>query len=469
MLSRRTVAAICAVTFLAAAEPQPVERPASVQKAMATARQCLNVGMSAEAVTALESELPAANGDKVYLGLLREAYLAELYRLEKADAPDATRLGQMRRNIALLGGKAAPAAAVEAAPPAATTPTPDAADAAAAFKRGDYAGAEKLFAKLASPTADQKTAWAYCRIKLAADRLNTPGCTPAAAAAALADASEAVLLVPHHPELQKIGEAVIAAATARQKNAAPAAAVTTGGDAIETESFVVRCAGNRELAESLAKVAEAQRKAIFERWSGPPAAAWAPKCEIVVHATAEVYAKATTRPTESTGTAAVQLDSGRATSRRIDLRADDAAIASNALPRELTHVVLADLFPDRPPPKWAAEGMAILAGTPEESGRYLRTLPRCARDGDWHALAQLLEMKDFPAEKVTGFYCQSVSLTDHLIRAAGNERNFTIFLRDTQRYGTASALKRQYGFDSPQALEASWKRAALETARGQAP
>ncbi|WP_439632064.1 hypothetical protein [Gemmata sp.] len=469
MLSRRTTLAICTVTFLVAAEPQPVERAAPVQKAMAAARQCLNVGMSAEAVTALEGELPAANGDKVYLALLREAYLAELYRLEKADTPDATRLGQIRRSIALLGGAARPAVppAPDAATPAASTP--DAAEAVAAFKKGDYAGAEKLFAKLANPTADQKSAWAYCRIKLAADRLNAPGCTPASAAAALADASEAVLLVPHHPELQKIGEAVIAAATARQKSAAPVVAVVAAGDAVETDSFVVRCVGNRELAESVAKVAEAQRKAIFERWSGPPAAAWAPKCEIVVHGTAEVYSKATTRPAESTGTAAVQLASGRATSRRIDLRADDGSIASNALPRELTHVVLADLFPDRPPPKWAAEGMAILAGTPEEAGRYLRTLPRCARDGDWHALAQLLEMKDFPAEKVTGFYCQSVSLTDHLIRAAGNERNFTIFLRDTHRYGTASALKRQYGFDSPQALETSWKRTALETARGQAP
>lgn len=465
MLSR-TALAICAVTFLAAAEPQAADRPAAVQKAMTNARQFLKVGMSAEAVTALEGELAGANGEKAFMTLLREAYLAELYRLEKADTPDAARLALMRRNIALLGGSAKPA---PDAPPALAAPATDAAaDAVAAFKKADYAAAEKLFAKLPNLTADQKTAWAYCRIKLAAERLHAPGCTSAAAAAALADASEAVLLVPHHPELQKIGEAVIAAATARQKDAAPVASAAAG-DAAETDSFVVRCASDRELAVSVAKVAEVQRKAIFERWSGPPAAAWVPKCEIVVHATAAEYAKATSRPAESTGTCAVQLANSRATSRRIDLRADDAAIASNALPRELTHVVLADLFPDRPPPKWAAEGMAILAGAPEESGRYLRTLPRCARDGDWHALAQLLEMKDFPAEKVTGFYCQSVSLTDHLIRAAGNERNFTIFLRDTHRYGTASALKRQYGFDSPQALETSWKRTALETARGQAP
>jgi hypothetical protein len=167
--------------------------------------------------------------------------------------------------------------------------------------------------------------------------------------------------------------------------------------------------------------------------------------------------------------ARVKLDGGRATERRIDLRADDAAIESNALPRELTHVVLADLFPDRPAPKWAVEGMAILAGTPAEVERYIRTLPRCARDGDWFALTQLLELKDFPAEKITGFYCQSVSLTDYLIRAGGSERNFTIFLRDCQRYGTASALKRTYSIDSAEALEAAWRRATLDTGRAQGP
>ena len=28
-------------------------------------------------------------------------------------------------------------------------------------------------------------------------------------------------------------------------------------------------------------------------------------------------------------------------------------------------------------------------------------------------------MKDFPADKITGFYCQSVSLTEYLVRAGG--------------------------------------------------
>jgi hypothetical protein len=464
-----------------AADPTPVERQLTIQKAMATARQFLDVNMPAEAVAALEAEVANADGSKVFLTLLRDAYLAELFRLEKADTRDTAKIERIRRNIALLGGTAPsgpqPAANPPAAsPPEPTLPAPSAAptpnmdagaDAAAAFKKGDYATAAKLFASIATLTAEQKTAWAYCRIKLAADRLNAPDCTPATVPALLKDVTEALQLVPQHAELQKVGQALIA--SAKQREGAPAAVATAEGDVIETASFRIRFTGDRDFAESVSKAAEAQRKIIFERWSGPPSGAWTPKCEIVIHATTEAYGKATNRPAGCTGCTTVKLTNGRATERRVDLRADDAAMATNALPRELTHVILADLFPDKPAPKWAVEGMAILAGTPEEVGRYTRTLPRCARDGDWFGLAQLMEMKDFPKEKITGFYCQSVSLTEHLIRAAGNERNFTIFLRDTQRYGTAAAIKRTYGVNGPDALEATWKQAALETARGQSP
>ncbi len=460
MLARRTVFALV-IPFLLAAEMPPIERSPAVQKAMTDARKFLDLNMPAEAVAALEAEVANVDGDKAFLAVLRESYLSELFRQEKAETPDAAKITQIRRNIALLGGMPKP----QSAPPEPTLPAAaDAsADAAAAFKKGDFPTAAKLFASISTLTAEQKTAWAFCRVKLAVERLNTPGCTPATNTAILRDVTEALQLVPDHAELQKVGQAVIATAKQRESNSAGDAEV------VETASFRVRYTSDRELAESLAKAAEAQRKIIFERWSGPPASAWGPKCEIIIHPTAEAYAKATGRTAGSTGTATVQLTNGRATERKVHLRADDPAMAANALPRELTHVVLADLFPDKPPPKWAAEGMAILAGSPEESSRYLRTLPRCARDGDWFGLAQLMELKDFPAEKITGFYCQSVSLTDHLIRAAGNERNFTIFLRDSQRYGTAQALKRQYGLDGPQALEAAWKRAALETARGQAP
>jgi hypothetical protein len=490
------LSALCAILAIAlfgfpaaAADTSPIEKQLAVQKAMATARQFLELNMPADAVAALEAEVASADGGKAFLTLLREAYLAELYRLEKAETPDAAKVEQVRRKLALLGGavpvsKPTPAAPVvparpevpELPPPSldlpTATPTPAAdptADAVAAFRNRDWLTAAKHFATAPNLNAEQKAKWAYCRIKLGAEKVNAPACDTATAAVTLRDVTEALQLVPQHAELQKVGQAVIAAATQKANGRREPAGGVATGDVVESANFLVRHTGNRELADTVAKAAETNRAAIFQRWSGPPSGAWAVKCEVVIHPTADAYAKATGRPAGSTGTASVKLSNGRATERRIDLRADDAAIASNALPRELTHVVLADLFPDKPAPKWAVEGLAILAGSPEEVERYTRTLPRCARDGDWFALAQLLEMKDFPTEKITGFYCQSVSLADYLIRAGGSERNFTIFLRDCQRYGTASALKRTYGVDSPQALEVAWKRAALETARGTGP
>lgn len=479
-----SLALVFALPLLANADPTPVERAIGVQKAMATARGYLDVNMPAEAVAALEAEINNADGNKAFLTLLREAYLAELYRLEKADTPDAARLSQIRRSLALLGGVApkapgpAPAAAAPVAPavpvavptlPAPTSDSPiDAAhEAAAAFKKGDYAAAARLFASVRELNADQKTAWAYCRVRLANESLNAPSCDGTSAAACAADVTDALKLLAPNAELRPVAEQVIAMANRKAGSAKPTPVAS--GDVVETPSFRVRHSGNRELAEAVAKAAEEQRGKIFERWSGPPAGAWNPKCEITIHATADAFTKATARPAGGTGNAAVQLVDGLVTERRIDLRADDPVVVSNALPRELTHVVLADLFPDKPAPRWAVEGMAILAGTPEEVARYTRTLPRCARDGDWHALAKLLEMKGFPADNITGFYCQSVSLTEYLVRAGGGEKHFTTFLRDCQRYGAPQALRRQYEIDGPQALEAAWKRAVLETGRAQSP
>src|SRR5262249_13119737 len=131
-------------------------------------------------------------------------------------------------------------------------------------------------------------------------------------------------------------------------------------DAIDTPSFRIRFKGTREVAEALAQAAEAQRKAIFERWSGPPAGPWSPRCEIVLHPTAEGYARTAGKPAQATGHAVVRLTNAAVSERTIELRADDPGAVANTLPRELTHVVLADLFPHTPPPKWAEAGMAVL-------------------------------------------------------------------------------------------------------------
>jgi hypothetical protein len=453
---------------------------------MAAAEQFLTGNMPADAVIVLEAGLPNADGNRAFLALLRRAYADELRQLEASANPDANRLAQTRRKLNLLGGPAGEASAV-AAPAAAPVlsdqppPADFVPEADVEFKKGNYAEAERLYSASASAgrtlSPPEKGRWAYCRITLAADRLNSPKCDPASAAAAEKEIVAAMQLAPDKPEFQEFGRKLIAVARQKQTgraNPGPASPDRQFGgsswDAVETPSFRVRFQGDRAAADALARAAEARRAEIFNRWSGPPAGAWdQPKCEIVLHPNAECFTKMTQRPAGATGHAVVKLAGGKATERRIDLRADDAGLLANALPRELTHVVLADLFPSQPPPKWAEEGMAVLAGDPDEVGRFVRTLPRCARDGQLVPVASLLEMKDFPdAARITGFYCQSVSLVEFLVRLKG-EREFKLFLGVAQRYGVSRALRDTYGLDGPQALEAAWKQSALDTARGQNP
>jgi hypothetical protein len=237
---------------------------------------------------------------------------------------------------------------------------------------------------------------------------------------------------------------------------------------VETPSFRVKYTGRRAVAEAVAKAAEAKRDAIFARWSGPPGGAWGPKCEVTLHPTADAFARATNQPAAGTGRAVVQLSDGRAVERRIDLRADDPTVADDALPRELTTVVLADLFWEKAPPRWAEVGMAVLAESPAEVERYRRTAAKCADRGELPSAAAILETATPPADRATGFAVGSVSLVEFLVRWKG-EKAFTTFVRDAQRYGLPSALKRQYGVSDARELEAAWKRSEGTAARGQAP
>ncbi len=460
--------AVVVCTSLPVIAADPVERELAVQAALAVADEHLSAGKPAEAVAALEARLADADGHRAYLAALRKAYAAALAQPDT----DAARAEQLKRKLALLGGSPTVpvSATVPAAPAADADPLPEA---RALFKQGKYAEAAAKFAA-ASAAGDDAAAWAYCRVKLAADAVNRPGCEPAAASAAAEDVAEALKLAPSNTKLQQVGQQVLAVARVKaqpspgRQPGEPTVQVPADWSVVETASFRVRFQGDRAAAEALAAAAEAKRAAIFGRWFGPPAGAWAPRCEVVLHPSAECYARMTGKPAAGTGHATVKLADGRASERRIDLRADDPSLAEVALPRELTHVVVADLFPYTPPPKWAEVGMAVLSGPADEVSRYTRKLPECTAAGAGFTVPALMGMADFPpAEKITGFYCGSVSLVEYLVKLKG-EKAFAVFLRNGQRYGAASALQREYGLD-PAALDAAWQRAALGTARAQVP
>lgn len=430
----------------------PVDRELAIQAVLAAADEHLAAGKPAEAVAALEGRLADADGHRPYLAALRKAYAAALAQPEVEPA----RAEQMRRRLELLGGSpTVPVAAVAAAPAAEADPVREA---RGLFKQGKYAEAAAKFA--AGPAAgDDAAAWAYCRVKLAADAVNRPGCDGATAADAAADVTEALKLAAGNAKLQQVGQQVLAVARLKAqasggRKAPGSTTVPADWAVVETASFRVRYQGDRAAAEAVAQAAEAKRTEVFGRWFGPPAGPWAPKCEVVLHPSAACYATMTGRPSGGTGHATVSLANGAASARRIDLRADDPGLAEVALPRELTHVVVADLFPYAPPPKWAEVGMAVLSGPADEVSRYTR---KAAAGGP--AAPALLATADFPpADQITGFYCGSVSLVEYLVGLKG-EKTFVLFLRDAGRYGPARALQQEYGISDPAALDRAWRAA----------
>ncbi len=71
-----------------------------------------------------------------------------------------------------------------------------------------------------------------------------------------------------------------------------------------------------------------------------------------------------------------------------------------------------------------------------------------------------MQVKTPEASQVTNFHVASVSLVKFLVHQKG-ERAFTSFLRDTSRYGAASAVQRQYGVSDLAQLDQVWKESVL--------
>lgn len=468
MPSPRSFLAI--VAAIACSAPIFAQTPPPVLAAIREASAHLAEGHPHNAVETLERQLSAANGDRDFTAALRAAYSAELKGILDPVLQD-----RVKAKLALLETPAAEAKSTGSLPPPvfgpAITPVPTAApekpagdwikQATNAFNRAkstepsQFLTARDLFnlafRNKVEMTPEQTAAWAYCRLKVAADKLNKS--TDAATAADVTGEVEAALRqVPNHAALQEAGRDVLAVARPRAGNRT----IPKVDAGVGAGSFLVKGSNDGAFNEKLLITAEAKRAEIFARWSGPPGGPWAPQCELVIHVDAAAFERATQLPAGATGRADVKLRDGVALSRRIDLRADDPNLFDDALPRELTTVILADLFASQAPPKWAELGMTVLASSDAEVGRYLRTLPRCDRDGDLPSIESLLKAIEIPAKGVTGFHVESVSLVDFLVRWQG-EKTFTAFVRDSQRYGAESALKRQYGVKDFRQLEETWR------------
>lgn len=304
----------------------------------------------------------------------------------------------------------------------------------------------------------QKDEWAYCRLHGVAARLNR-GPTTATELADLGREVESALR-DGSARLRPFGNQLLDDLRRRNPSTGDSA-VAAGWQSPETANFRVFHKGQAELAAEVGRIAEAARRAMYERWVGPPAANWSPKCEVYVHATGPEYAKATGKPAANPGHSTVGIKAGRAVTRRIDLRADEPAMLDGVLPHEVTQVLLAELFADQPLPRWAAVGMASLSESPEGVARYLRAVPGLLKAKQLFAVGPFLDRSEFPnPAEMTAFYAESVSLVSYLVELKG-PKAFTTFLQEGPRRGYAKALATHYGFKDPAELQDRWVKHTL--------
>ncbi|WP_337174009.1 hypothetical protein [Paludisphaera sp.] len=235
---------------------------------------------------------------------------------------------------------------------------------------------------------------------------------------------------------------------------APAAAPVSW-EVHETESFRVFHV-DPALAQQAAEVAETVRAAQGKRWGSPETkAAWAPKCDIYLYPTPADFARMTGQPETSPGFSTMGIGGGKVVARRVNLRADHPQLLAAVLPHEVTHVVLADVFPDQQVPRWADEGMAVLAEPLAEQAGRCSELGAPLAEGRVFPLETLMTT-DYPeAQDWNLYYAQSVSLTRFLM-AQGTPAQFVAFIKDAQQRGPDTALRATYRIAGFKDLETRW-------------
>lgn len=254
---------------------------------------------------------------------------------------------------------------------------------------------------------------------------------------------------------------LLAAGVARELHAASPPCrcyLASGWNIVETENFRFCSRGRLDISDSVVKATERMRCDLAEQWLGARLsdAAWRPKCDIVLHATGRDYLRAVPGGEGTVGCSVINTDGDRVVGRRIDIRADRPGWLKLALGHELTHVVLADRFPDGRLPAWADEGMAVLADTDTKQDAHFRDLRAALTQRADFRLVELFALSGYPSpDRQAAFYGQSASLVRYLV-SRGTPEQFVRFVHSAAGEGYETAVRSTYGLQGVRDLERRW-------------
>jgi len=495
--------------FVSAAEPRgggSIAATLAVQTAMQQAREYLLRNNPRAAVEVLERQLPLVNGNQYYLAMLREAYKAYIKDLQLNNQQALAKV--YAENLSILEPGPVPPVVARGADPSATAgpasalPRPSAvrgyredkeeaprlavADSAASARgflsRADQQFAERHFREAAllyeqAHQADGAMAeasrqrWGYCKLRQVVEQLNQQSSDYGAMEG---EVQAALRLAPR----LEYGKTLLTEIAKRRGEPGAGGADDQAGDVVvrhlvganadgwnvaETKNFRIFHNQPREMVEQAARVAERTRLAMQRRWFGRTGPTWNPKCDLFLHTSGADYSKVTGAPATSPGHSSFRIEGGLVVGRRIDLHCDDLNMLAAVLPHETTHTVVAGNLGEKPVPRWADEGMAVLTEPRDKIDRHLKKLAAYRDQRQLFPVSQLMQMNEYPdAHYVGAFYAESVSVVEFLTTQTHKSPEvFTQFVRDGQREGYKTALRHHYGFNSFEELQRSWAEYAF--------
>lgn len=228
---------------------------------------------------------------------------------------------------------------------------------------------------------------------------------------------------------------------------------------VESSNFRVT-ADDARIAEQLALTAEELRKQVALEWLGEELPRWKSCCVVFID----------TSPERMSGVTTYEFARGQVRRWRMSLRGPLERIIESLLPHEIAHTVLASHFL-RAIPRWADEGVALMAEDELDRRRVRRMAESFVESGERLSLLSFLETDEYPTDRrqMRVLYAQAASFTEFLVMAGKSQ--FLEFVAAGIEEGWVAAAESIYGFESLADVEQCWRdweaqdRPRLEIAR----
>lgn len=227
----------------------------------------------------------------------------------------------------------------------------------------------------------------------------------------------------------------------------------------DSPNFSVWVTSNAEEACATAgrceKWCQRLREDFHGRCERPPQS---PRCVVVVHDRSTDYCRAVRQKAAgSTGCTTTATEKGRLTFCRVDLRGDLGSWRENALPHELTHVVVAELGTRSTVPDWLNEGLAMLVESDPLRHRRKEVLRAAWKSGRLPSIRQILEDDRNPEGVSLNLkYAARASILQYL-EMKDDFPTLVRFAKACAEGGCDDALKSIYGVNGGiEELEREW-------------